>query len=194
MKNLKFTIISLFCLFSINILLAQDDIVDTHTLAITIPAVALVDIETTTATKDLTFAFETQPSAALEEAGLPLKNPDPNTDLWINYSSIQAGTTAKKITVRVNNLFAGVDIKVLAAADAAAGDGALGTSSLELTLTEADQDIITGIGSAYTGDGNSSGHNLTYTLGFATSGVAEYEDLRSGVGTPITVTYTIADE
>jgi hypothetical protein len=40
-------------------------------------------------------------------------------------------------------------------------------------LSAADQTIISGIGSAYTGNGTNNGHNLTYAL-VAGSGLAVY--------------------
>jgi hypothetical protein len=62
-------------------------------------------------------------------------------------------------------------------------------------LSAADQTIISGIGSAYTGNGTNNGHNLTYALvaGSGPGGVANYADLLATATTSATVTYTISD-
>ncbi|AQX84191.1 hypothetical protein OZ664_10110 [Elizabethkingia sp. HX WHF] len=169
---------------------AQDKNFDSHSIAITIPKVALVDIEPA-ASKNLTLAF-----TAPTEAGQPLTAPTPNSTLWLNYSSIKSqADTTRNVTVKLTALVPGVDIKVTAAAATGSGGGTLGTPSAQLILSAADQTIITGIGSAYTGDGANNGHNLTYALnyGSAAGSVASYSDLDATATATATVTYTISD-
>lgn len=169
---------------------AQDKNFDNHTIAITIPKVALVDIEPA-ASKNLTLVF-----TAPTEAGLPLTAPTPNSTLWLNYSSIKSqADLTRNVTVKLAALVPGVDIKVTAAAATGSGGGTLGTPSAQLILSAADQTIITGIGSAYTGDGANNGHNLTYALnyGSAAGSVASYSDLSATTTASATVTYTISD-
>lgn len=166
---------------------AQDTNQDSHTIGISIPEVAILDIEPA-ASKNITMNF-----TAPTEAGDPLTNPANNTSLWLNYSSIKsAADPTRTISVKLTSLIAGVDIKVTAGAAAVSGDGTKGTPGAQLTLTTADQTIISGIGSAYTGNGASSGHNLTYEVAFGTSGTALYSDLAFSSNTA-TVTYTISD-
>ncbi|GAB3420082.1 hypothetical protein [Niabella aquatica] len=166
---------------------AQDTQTDNHTIGITIPEVALVDIEPG-ASKNITMNF-----TAPTEAGLPLTAPSANSTLWLNYSSIKSsGDPTRNITVKLTALVPGVDIKVTAAAAAAAGDGTFGTPSAQLTLSLSDQAIISGIGSAYTGDGANNGHNLTYDVAFGSGSTASYADLEATSATA-TVTYTISD-
>jgi len=164
-----------------------DDKDDNHTIGIEIPELALVDIEPS-GSKNITMDF-TLPT----EAGLPIVTPTNNTALWLNYSSIKSvSDPTRTISVKLDALVAGVDIKVTAAAAVAAGGGTKGSPSAQLTLTATDQTIISGIGSAYTGTGAFSGHNLTYELAFGTTGVANYSDLTASTNTA-TVTYTISD-
>lgn len=166
---------------------AQDTNSDNHTIGISIPEVAIVDIEPN-ASKNITMGF-----TAPTEAGLPIVAPANNTTLWLNYSSIKsAADPTRKISVKLTSLIAGVDIKVTAASYSGTGDGTVGTAASQLTLSATDQDIITGIGSAYTGNGASNGHNLTYEVAFGTTGVADYADLTHSSNTA-TVTYTISD-
>ena len=166
---------------------AQDTNTDNHTVTISIPEVAIVDIEPA-ATKNISLGF-----TAPTEAGLPVLAGSENNTLWLNYSSIKSTADAtRNVSVRLSAIVPGVDLQVTAAAAAGTGDGALGTPSAQLTLSEADQTIISGIGSAYTGDGASNGHNLTYAISpGGTTGV--YADLEASATQVTTVTYTISD-
>lgn len=168
---------------------AQDTNTDSHTIGITIPVVTLVDIEPA-ASKNLTMPF-----TAPTEAGLPLALPSANNTLWLNYSSIKPSTTQmRQVTVSLDAVVPGVDIKVNAATATGAGDGTLGTPITgPLTLTASGQAIIDNIGSAYTGNGANNGHQLTYTVSTGTG--TAYGDL-VGSATPVSakVTYTIADK
>ncbi|WP_435523978.1 hypothetical protein [Chryseobacterium indoltheticum] len=71
----------------------------------------------------------------------------------------------------------------------------MGTPAAQPTLSATDQTIISGIGSAYTGNGANNGHNLTYALaaGSGPGAVAAYADLQATASTVATVTYTISD-
>lgn len=169
---------------------AQDTNTDNHTITISIPEVALVDIEPA-ATKNITLGF-----SAPTEAGNPILPSAANTTLWLNYSSIKSvADPTRNVSVKVNAIIPGVDIHVTAAAATGSGAGTLGTSAGLLTLSAADQTIISGIGSAYTGNGTNNGHNLTYALaaGSGPGGVAAYADLQATATTVATVTYTISD-
>lgn len=187
MKKLNTALFVSFLALSATVNAQTDDQDDSHTIGITIPEVALVDIESS-GSKNITMDF-----TAPTEAGLPIVAPTNNTALWLNYSSIKSTTdVTRTISVKLDALIAGVDIKVTAGAAASTGDGTKGTPSSQLTLTAADQTIISGIGSAYTGNGASNGHNLTYELAFGTTGAASYADLQASSNTA-TVTYTISD-
>ncbi|WP_261510142.1 hypothetical protein [Chryseobacterium paludis] len=191
MKKFKFTLsLALIALAISANLSAQDTNTDNHTISVTIPEVALVDIEPA-ATKNITLGF-----TAPTEAGLPIIPSTSNNTLWLNYSSIKSVADAtRNVSVKLNAIIPGIDIHVTAAAAAGAGAGTLGTPSAQLTLSAADQTIISGIGSAYTGDGANNGHNLTYALaaGSGPGGVANYADLQATATAVATVTYTISD-
>lgn len=161
---------------------AQDSNTDSHTIGITIPQVAIVDVEPA-AGKNITMNF-----TAPTEAGLPIVAAADNANLWLNYSVIKAlSTSTYKVSVKLNAVIPGVDVKVVAAAASADGAGTKGTPSAQLTLTSSDQSIVTAIGSVHTGDG-AKGHNLTYNLS-----VNNYANLVANANVA-TVTYTIAAE
>ncbi|MEN4758708.1 MULTISPECIES: hypothetical protein [unclassified Chryseobacterium] len=191
MKKLKFTLaMSLAAVAFSATLHAQDTNTDNHTITISIPEVALVDIEPA-ATKNITLGF-----TAPTEAGQPIVANAANTTLWLNYSSIKSvADPTRNVSVKLNAIIPGIDIHVTAAAATGSGGGTLGTPSAQLTLSAADQTIISGIGSAYTGNGANNGHNLTYALapGSGPGGVAVYADLQATATTVATVTYTISD-
>lgn len=165
---------------------AQDINKDDHTVTISIPEIAIVDIEPA-ASKNITLGY-----TAPDEAGNPIVPNASNTTLWLNYSSIKSvADPTRTVSVKLTALIPGVDIKVTAAAATGSGGGATGTGSTK-TLTASDQILISGIGSAYTGNGANNGHNLTYEL-VSVGGVASYADLQASAGTVATVNYTISD-
>lgn len=108
---------------------------------------------------------------------------------WLNYTSVIDSTITNKIQVIITGTVpAGTTLKV-AAATATTGNGTLGSSPAAVTLSTTDQDLITGIGSCYTGAGPNLGANLTYTWSVTPTG---YASLRSTAAADINVTYTIA--
>ncbi|AZB34394.1 hypothetical protein [Chryseobacterium bernardetii] len=191
MNKLKLTVaMSLFAAAISGNVNAQDTNTDGHTITVSIPEVALVDIEPA-ATKNITLGF-----TAPTEAGNPIIPSAANNTLWLNYSSIKSDADpSRNVSVKLNAVIPGVDVHVTAAAATGSGGGTLGTSAGLLTLSAADQTIISGIGSAYTGNGTNNGHNLTYALvaGSGPGGVANYADLLATATTSATVTYTISD-
>jgi hypothetical protein len=141
---------------------AQDDNTDAHNIVVSIPEVALLDLEASAGT-----SIELGPDAPLE-AGEMVSFPSQDNSIWLNYSSIVGSTTepSRNVTVQISSgsVPAGTFIEVEAAADAGNGDGTMGAPSSALTLSTAPQNILTAIGSAYTGDGVNNGHNLSYSL------------------------------
>lgn len=193
MKTITLSVIALAFTAVSSTLNAQtgDTKTDGHTIGIGVPEVALLDIEPS-ATKNISMSF-----VAPTEAGLPITAPADNTALWLNYSSIKASTgqdVSRTVSVKLTALIPGVDIKVIAAGKTGSGQGTFGIPSSQLTLTSSDQQILTGIGSAFTGNGANNGHNLTYSVnyGSATGSTANYSDLVANTNTA-TVTYTISD-
>ncbi|HBB92202.1 MAG TPA: hypothetical protein DC042_10910 [Bacteroidales bacterium] len=116
----------------------------------------------------------------------------PNTldKTWINYSSIVAGESTNSISVHLSSgiLPAQIRINLLVGEDAGAGAGTTGSPSGPVTLTRYPQNIITGIGSCYTGRGSHKGHQLTYSWEGLTS--TESGNMVPG-SMEISVTYTI---
>lgn len=183
MKQVKLIAIVASLMFLGSKASAQDTQTDNHTITVVVPNVALLDLEATTRNFTSTFV---QPTPL--EAGERLTAPANNTNLWLNYSSIIGGSVlSRKVQVKIGALVPGVDIAVTAAA-AVNGAGTKGTGST-LTLSATDQDLVTAIGSAYTGTGINNGHNLTYSFNALD---ANYGSLRAA-SPVVTVTYTLVD-
>ncbi|MBU2651921.1 MAG: hypothetical protein KKA81_13410 [Bacteroidetes bacterium] len=163
-----------------------------HTINIGVEEVALLDIE-----PELSATLTLGPEAP-EEAGLPVVFNSTATDnsLWLNYSSIIGSTTepTRKVTVAITTgtVPDGMLLKVAAAADAGQGDGTVGTPQGTLTLSSTAQDLVTGIGSCYTGSPQNNGHNLTYTLEL-NSALGSYAELDFDAQVAVEITYTLTD-
>ena len=158
MKKLTFAIIA-FLGLGISGTFAQDVSSDAHTVTIDIPNVTLLDIEPS-GSKNIGMAF-----TANGEAGLGLTNPAANTALWLNYTSVVPTGVSRKIVVKYTAAgLPGVDVKVTPATPVITGGGTGGTAGAQVTLSTTDQAIVTGIGSVFTGNGASSGVNLTYNM------------------------------
>ena len=191
MKNvLKFLLIALLTVGFSGISYGQDDNDDAHDITITIPEVALLDIEPA-GSNSITLG----PSAPTE-AGDPLDfSASTNTSLWMNYSSIVGSSTepSRDVTVAITSgtVPSGMSLTVEAAADAGNGGGNVGTPWAQVTLSSTAQTIVTGVGSCYTGDGVNNGHQLTYSLSL--SAPSNYGDLDFDDATTLTVTYTLSD-
>ncbi len=192
-KNMKKTTLPMVAMLVASAFLstvkAQDSNTDSHNITISVPEVAIVDIEPASS-KNIVLGF-----TAPTEAGLPLVAIGTNNTLWLNYSSIKSTENpTRNVSASLNSVIPGIDIKVTAAAATGAGGGAVGTTAGTITLSAAPQAIVSGIGSAYTGDGVNNGHNLTYALAPGGNGtVANYADLQAAASTVAKVTYTISD-
>lgn len=160
-----------------------DNGTDNHQVSVTIPSLAIMDIEYTGASKNISMAL-----VAPTEAGLGLADATDNS-IWLNYSAIKIlSGTNYAVSAKLDNPIAGVDLKVQAAAAASGSVGTVGTALGQITLTSSDQPLINAIGSCYTGNGNTKGHQLTYTL----TPNGSYSSIIEKTATAITVTYTIA--
>lgn len=174
---------------------AQDNKTDNHKVKFVIPEIALLDLEADGNALDITLTVEA-PTEAGESVVLTNAT---NSDLWINYTSIvNKNTTSsdqtRKVSVKSSGTVAGLDLKVQSGAATSDGKGTKGTAAgSALTLTTSDQDIITGIGSCHTGNGDGKGHNLTYSLALSNDG-DDFNLLDNDLNnTELTVTYTISD-
>jgi hypothetical protein len=179
----KFFYLLMFCSLGAS---AQSN-TDNHTVTIVVNSIAILDLELA-AGKNISMTF-----GSPTDAGLPLPAPAANNAVWLNYTSVlpASGVTSRKITVAMTGgTLTGVQLSVQAGAIAGTGGGDTGDAEgSPIVLDASEQDIVTGIGSAYTGTGNTNGHQLTYNASLVT---ANFGDLKAG-NQVVTVTYTFAE-
>lgn len=153
-------------------------------ITISIPEVALVDFQGTSRLITANSPNDGQRSA---EQVITQSTSD-NT--WLNYSSIVSPGASNYISVYISegDLPPATFINLNIGDDVSEGKGATGNPSGEIILSRYPQNIITGIGSCYTGRGINKGHQLFFSLvGDNTNLVIPgNNDYR------ISVTYTIA--
>lgn len=179
------------CILFTSAVMAQDVDNDNHDMQLDVPSVAIVDLESATGTT--IYLGPTAPT----EAGNPLDfSSQTNSGIWLNYSSVkstsQFPTRDIEVAITSGPLPNGISLTVLASPYSGSGDGTMGNPTGPVTLSNAPQAIINGIGSCYTGDGVNNGHNLIYTLNLA-GGAGSYAALDSDNSNTIQITYTISD-
>lgn len=133
-----------------------------HKVNIKIPEVALLGITATeTGHSEIIIA-------APNEAGSPvnLKNVPFNKGIWVNYSSIilSPNHRRKVIAAVQGEIPSGLRLAVKADEATGEGRGMLGNSAGMVYLSEEPTEVISGIGSCYTGKGPNNGHLLSYQL------------------------------
>jgi hypothetical protein len=164
----------------------------TQTINVTVPSVAIVSCENAVA-GNLAVVPPTDAGAAPTFSGTATTN--------VQYSSIVPASTLRTVTANVGATIDGLDLQLAMTAPTVVGVGTVGsvvnTSTTKLVLTTTAQNIITDIGSCYTGDGtniDNSGPLATYNLNWAGEAVnsAKMAALVALASTnTYTVTYTI---
>jgi hypothetical protein len=189
----RIIILGMMCIGINNVGFSQaDTYFDSHQVTVTIPNVALLDLETSAPSKNFSLNFN-----APTEAGLKIANPLSNATVWLNYSSIVSGPSGahpvRKVTVQSDvNPPAGIAFSATASNDAGAGGGTVGSTLGNVSIDNTVQDIIQNIYSCYTGTGPAKGHQLTYNANVPTGSLA-YAQLRAG-STIMKITYTLTDQ
>ena len=210
MKKLSLIIAAVFVFGVANAVVVPTGDTDeaTHNLTVNVPLFALVDVE------DDGNPITLSPGVS-EEAGKPLNfnvASATNSSAYLNYTSVigenggnngnqygnsgKGSVTSRKVTAKINTALdgTGVAIKVEAAAYSGNGSGVHGSSAGAKVLKSSEAlEIVTGIGSSYTGDGENNGHKLTYSLvQVEDKNGVNYGALASG-SYGVEITYTITD-
>ena len=151
-------------------------------VSVTLPEIALLDIEPDNSAIQLTI------NAPLEAGASPTGNSITNAK-FLNYSSAVVAGQKRSVYVQLDygTVPAGITIKLQANASSS-GAGALGSSTGTISLSSVPQKIISGIGGAYTGNGINQGHGLNYTLEVNQVGLLDFNQ-----STTLGVIYTLLD-
>ena len=168
-----------------------------HDVSITIPTVALVDVEGNGGNEAT--SINLTPSVTNLEAGSAVDfSSVSDNSLWLNYTSIveeegHNNTSERDITVEIDNenkLPKGVSL-LLSAGSVTTGNGKRGqAASGTITLEKTPKKLVTSIGSCYTESGSQKGHQLTYKLSMDNS---KYADLVAKAY-EVEVTFTITGD
>lgn len=133
-------------------------------------------------------------AAAPDEAGSPvnLAEIQNNQGIWINYSSIiRSQSHRRKVVAAVQGEIPEGLRLVVEAAEASGGGGTLGKPAGKVYLSEEPAEVITNIGSCYTGKGASAGHLLSYRLEAVDN--LNYFATGQQAQTTLQVVYTLTD-
>lgn len=172
----------LFSLFSV----AQNSA--EHDLKIKVSEVALLALHEG---GNQSISFEaSSPNSAGQKVYLAKKN---SPEIWLNYSSIVKSNQKRKVTATViGEIPSGIVLKVLASESVGGGKGKLGEPVHWASLSNSAVDVISNIGSCYTGKGMQNGHLLSYDIE-----LDDEENMYSQLAqseTSLQIIYTLTDD
>lgn len=176
MKKLGLLILCLL-LFYAGELFAQNQSTSNN-LNFSIPRLALLSIQST-----MSAGSGTNPSSTM------FISPNNQCKAWLNYSSIVGVNQHMRIMVNVSSgqLPANQSVKLFVGPSLGQGGGNLGVATPELVLSGTPQEIVSSIGSCFTGVGIQNGRQLLYQ--WIGEGVGNEHD---GMGDAVLgITYTI---
>lgn len=161
---------------------AQSSPTTTHTVNVKVPEVAMISVvEGSGGSNSVSLQF-----ANLNAAGDWFSAVTSTESIYLRLSSLKPNADRKvQVSADVPD---GLTLKVTAGQNTG-GKGTTGTGISNVVIGVDPSDLITGIGSGYTGNTSSNGFPLTYHLSVDEDNVA---DLASG-NTAVTVTYTITE-
>jgi len=184
---------------SANAAIAQGPVSTSHIVNIQIPEIALLDLEGPGDVSDITLSGSMPADAGLPMTFEPLIAT--NATIWMNYTSIvkgngAGGATSRNVFVKITgagDVPAGLKLTVEAGIYEGTGKGTKGTKTGTIILDKTtDAVIVEGIGSVYTGNKTTNGHQLTYKLDYAGT-ATDYADLDFSNSGDLTITYTLTD-
>jgi len=150
-----------------------------------IPEIAVMDVEPEY--NNIEFSV----SASSDPGGEPVVEQVSGESIWINYSSaIRENGNKRSINAQLvdDNLPSGISFYIEASAASPFGSANQGVSSGKVQISGDPRPIITGIGSCFTGDGVTMGHELRYFVE-----ITDFDKLESNNDQVFTVMYTITD-
>lgn len=194
MKKLFLSLALGFLVFGVSN--AQDTKDAQHSVSINIPEVFVLDIEASGGETSAATVIDLTPAVPTDlDAGEIVEYSKTDASLTLNYTSIVASGETRSITVALNeNLPAGIKLKLRAGEIMGGSEvGAIGNRTEEVDLTSTAKNVVTGIGTGYTGNGNTKGRSLSYTLESDASAFSSIVATAEDAPISRTVTYTITD-
>lgn len=173
--------------FLVSIFCSARDKEGSHKARVAIPEVALLALqfEGTSALNMVGNA----PDIAGDQVNLKSAN---SSKVWLNYSSVVAKNQKRKVTATVvGEVPKGVILRLNIMESSGQGRGEMGRSNGKLALSNNPTDIISGIGSCYTGKGIQNGHLLSYEVEIDPAQL--YQNNQAQEAT-LSVVYTLTDD
>ena len=177
-------------------ILCQDTNNASENITIAIPEIAILDLEIENLIDTSEDTDETINEIDIEEAGKANgKGNLIDRPMWLNYSSVvsQSKTTRNiQVSIVKGNIPQEIELYIEAISfNGDQGAGKQGQSTSKIRLSNINQNLITDIGSAYTGDGVQNGYELQYSLKLNEE---KYKDMEvSEFLDNITISYTFTD-
>lgn len=112
-----------------------------------------------------------------------------DNSLWLNYSAVSQEGKSIYVKIVEGTMPEGAQIQVNASTAVGDGQGNLGQVDGSITLSETNQELISGITTCYTGEGQSKGRQLQYSLVSSSN----YANTYATTNQVVTVCYTITD-
>ncbi len=186
--DLKYIIFALFLFNGFPLFVFSQSKSESHSVSLEIPEVALLSLVSENQNR-MAITSVSPLEAGNFVSSLKLEQ----GKIWINYSSIISNKNhRRKIVAKIEGETpAGVRIFVEASESVGEGKGKLGISSGWMPLSNQPAEIISNIGSCYTGKGVNNGHFLTYRLEYDNSS-DNYTELADSE-TSINIIYTLTD-
>ena len=154
-----------------------------HNNYITLPEIALLDIEPNTNAVILEFEAPANPGQQLVAVE--------GSSKWINYTATQSiGGSYKEITAQIssNVKFPGLSIQLVVSKYQGNGKGDFGDPVGRINLSTIAQTIIKGIGGCYTRSGNKQGHQIDYS-----AEITDYSLFEVPQSTSMEIIYTLTN-
>lgn len=178
---IKYLIFCFCCLYG-SLVMGQSSA--RHSICVTIPEIAIVDIEPNNSSINLAVN-------APAESGESVSLSKADASKWLNYTSaISPSGANRSVAAQIsgNTIPEGLQLYLTASNYKGSGGGTLGKSTGKIALDNNPKTIISDIGRSYTGNGNNNGHQLTYSLS-----IDNYEALKAEASQQVTVIVTITE-
>ena len=188
--------ISVICILLTNAIFAQDSNNTSKNITIAIPEIAILDLEIKNFVDDSQDSYEIRSKIDTVEAGNANGQGNLiNKPMWLNYSSIVSQSKPERsiqVSIVQGNIPEEIELYLETISfNGDQGAGKQGQSTTKVHLNNIGQNLITDIGSAYTGDGIENGYELQYSLKLNEE---RYKDMEvSELLNNITVSYTFTD-
>lgn len=170
---MKHLLVLVFCLFTC-VSFCQTQV------TLSLPEVALLAISPANSNINLGFSLPSQAGESI------LNNQNDNTK-WLNLTSAVRNGQNRRIIAQLTSGVFNSGYSIVLETTKLGGSGVLGNVNTSIVLSSGVQNIITGIGGAFTGVG-ASGYNLKYSLR-----IKDYALLRAESNTSYTITFTLTD-